>query len=211
MNENSLTYDILKEMFNISAGKAANTLSEITNKKIVLNVPNIQIIQSEDKGERLSEYFNEIPEGALMVSSINFGEQITGKANLIFPANKMRKFLNLCMGEDITDAGDDLNFTDMDFDVIREVGNIILNSTIGGMGNFLNTGLKYTLPEVEVFEKSNFTKSTQDKENFCMIILYITFIIDDTEIAGAVVIDLTLYSLNELIKLIKRVEDDLYE
>ena len=36
-----------------------------------------------------------------------------------------------------------------------------------------------------------------------MLILYITFIIDDTEIEGAVIIDLTLNSLNELMELIK--------
>lgn len=211
MNENTLTYDILKEMFNISVGKAASTLSEITNKTILLDVPKIQIVNFDQGTTSANGYFGRIPEGTLMVSSINFGNQITGRANLIFPANKTRKFLNLCIGESlVSDASDDMNFTDMDFDVVREVGNIILNSIIGGMGNFLNTGLQYTLPEVEIFEKSLFTKSVQDKENFCMIVLYITFIIEDTEIEGAVVIDLTLYSLNELIKLIKRVEDDLY-
>ncbi len=211
MEENGLTYDILKEMFNISAGKAAEMLSEITNKRILLDVPNIKLANLDGEKFEMNEYFKEIPEGALMVSSINFGNQIEGKANLLFPANKARRFLNLCMGEEFESNNDDMNFTDMDFDVIREVGNIILNSIIGGMGNFLNTGLTYTLPEVEVFEKSIFTQTAIGKEEFCMIVLYITFIIEDAEIAGAVVIDLTLYSLNELINLIKRVEDDLYE
>lgn len=144
-----------------------------------------------------------------MVSSIDFGDKITGEANLIFPANKMRRFINLCM--DVGDEKDepDMDFTDMDFDIIREIGNIILNSIVGGMGNFLNTSLKYTLPKVKVYHRIDFAKNIKKKKHLCMLILYITFIIDDTEIEGAVIIDLTLNSLNELMELIKKAEDDL--
>ena len=209
MNESSLSYDILKEMFNISVGKSASMLSEITNKKILLDVPNIEILNQEDKDVEIEEHFIKVPEGALMVSSIDFGDKIKGEANLIFPANKMRVFINLCMDEEDGNFEDDMNFTDMDFDIIREVGNIILNSIIGGIGNFLNTSLEYTLPKVKVFNRTDFKDSFENKKPLCMIMLYITFIIDDTEIEGAIIIDLTLNSLNELMKLIKRTEDDL--
>ncbi|WP_147269572.1 hypothetical protein [Clostridium cochlearium] len=37
--------------------------------------------------------------GTLMISSITFEEKITGQANLIFPAEKMRKFINLCISQ----------------------------------------------------------------------------------------------------------------
>lgn len=211
MNKNNLIYDILKEIFNISAGKAASMLSEITNKRILFNVPDIKILNLENKNIEISEYFTVIPEGALMVSSINFGNKVTGGANLIFPANKMRRFLNICMGEEIINMEEDMDFTDMDFDIIREVGNIILNSIIGEMGNLSNISLQCTLPKVEVFDRRKFTKDIKNKRNFYIFILYITFIISDTKIEGAVTIDFMLNSFNELMKLIKRAEDDLYE
>lgn len=209
MNQNDLSYDILKEMFNISVGKAASMLSEIINKRIVLDVPSVEILNPENQNIEIEESFIKVPGGALMVSSIDFGDKITGEANLIFPANKMRRFINLCM--DVGDEKDepDMDFTDMDFDIIREIGNIILNSIVGGMGNFLNTSLKYTLPKVKVYHRIDFAKNIKKKKHLCMLILYITFIIDDTEIEGAVIIDLTLNSLNELMELIKKAEDDL--
>lgn len=211
MNKNNLVYDILKEIFNISAGKAASMLSEITNKRILFNVPDIKILNLENKNVEISEYFTAIPEGALMVSSINFGNKVTGEANLIFPANKMRRFLNICMGEEIINIEEDMDFTDMDFDIIREVGNIILNSIIGEMGNLSNISLQCTLPKVEVFDKREFIKDIKNKINSYIFILYITFIINNTKIEGAVTIDFMLNSFNELMKLIKRAEDDLYE
>lgn len=210
MVQNNLAHDILKEMFNISVGKAANMLSEVVNKKIVLDVPNIAIISLEEQNMELEEHLSKVPKGALMVSSINFQEKITGKANLIFPANKMRMFINLCMNQEYETDRYDMEFTDIDFDIIREVGNIILNSIVGEMGNFLDISLEYTLPEVKLFDKIDFKANAENKKDLCMLMLYITFIIDDVEIEGAIIIDLTVNSLNELMKIIVKMEDDLY-
>lgn len=209
MDQSSLTQDILKEMFNISVGKAADMLSEITKKRIILDVPNIDILNPESQNIELVETFSKVPEGALMLSSINFEKKLQGEANLIFPANKMRTFINLCIDQMSKDEEVEIDFTDMDFDIIREVGNIILNSIVGGIGNFLDINLEYTIPEVKIFDKADFKDSLKDKEYLCMLMLYITFIIEDTEIEGAIIIDLTLNSLNELMKKIKKVEDDL--
>lgn len=209
MDQSSLTQDILKEMFNISVGKAADMLSEITKKRIILDVPNIDILNPESQNIELVETLSKVPEGALMLSSINFEKKLQGEANLIFPANKMRTFINLCIDQMSKDEEVEIDFTDMDFDIIREVGNIILNSIVGGIGNFLDINLEYTIPEVKIFDKADFKDSLKDKEYLCMLMLYITFIIEDTEIEGAIIIDLTLNSLNELMKKIKKVEDDL--
>ena len=104
-----------------------------------------------------------------------------------------------------------MNFTDVDFDIIKEVGNIILNCIIGEVGNFLAIDLNYTLPEVKVFNRIDFSKDIENNEDMHILLLYITFIIDETEIEGAIIIDLTFNSLNELIKKIDAIEDKLYE
>lgn len=145
-----------------------------------------------------------------MVSSISFEEKITGEANLIFPAEKMRTFINLCMKEDDDNSAEDMNFTDIDFDIIKEIGNIILNSIMGEIGNFLNVNLEYTLPKVSIFDYLEFKTDLKNNNDFYILMLYITFILDDTPIEGAVIINLTLNSLNELMKIIEKMEDDLY-
>ncbi len=208
MYKNSLMYDVLREIFNIGVGKAASMLSEIVDKRIMLDIPNIIILESEDK-EEITKHFSALPQGALMVSSIKFGDQLTGEANLLFPANKMRTFVNLCMDQPEYTEGDNLVFTDMDLDVIREIGNIMLNSIIGEIGNILDVSLKYTLPKVKIFDKDNLKNDIKSKEEFCILLLYVTFVIADVKIEGAIIINLTLDSLKELQKMINKMEDDL--
>ncbi|NME95817.1 chemotaxis protein CheC [Clostridium cochlearium] len=213
MDKDNLNYDILKEMFNIGVGKAAGMLSEIINKKILLDVPNIEVLNLENSNSEIEKGFSKTLKGTLMISSITFEEKITGQANLIFPAEKMRKFINLCISQKNESIEKDMSFTDIDFDIIKEIGNIILNSIIGEMGNFLDVTLDYTLPKVKLFNntdfKNNIKNNIKNKKEACMLMLYITFIIDDIEIEGAIIIDLTLNSLNNLMKIIEKMEDDL--
>lgn len=209
MDKQELTYDILKELFNISVGKAADMLSEIINRKIVLSVPNVEIFDIEDNEIELGKCLPPVLDGTLMVSSISFEKILTGKANLIFPVEKMRTFINLCLNNE--ENSYEMDFTDVDFDIIKEIGNIILNCIIGEVGNQLEINLTYTLPEVKVFNKIEFNKDVENNKYNYILLLYITFIIDDTEIEGAVIIDLTLTSLNELMKKIEKIKDELYE
>ncbi len=210
MNSETLKYDILKELFNISVGKAASILSEMINKRILLNVPNIEILGPKDVEFKIDNLIPKVLDGTLMVSSISFKEKLTGQANLIFPAEKMRTFINLCLSQEETIAQNDMEFTDIDFDIIKEIGNIILNSIIGGIGNNLGIELNYTLPEVKVFDRIDFENDIEKKDYLYILMLYITFNIDDIEIAGAIIINLTLESLNELINKINKIEDELY-
>ncbi|KOA21316.1 CheY-P phosphatase CheC [Clostridium homopropionicum DSM 5847] len=199
MLDNISREDVLKELFNISVGKSASILSEIIDKKILLDVPNVKIIDLKDKETSLEDHLPEILDGTIMISSISFKEKLTGKANLIFPADKMRKFINLCINESSMDNNNDMNFTDIDFDIIKEIGNIILNSLIGEIGNYLDIKLHYTVPEVKIFHKKDLKNDIKNTEYTNILMLYITFNIDGSEIFGAIIINLTLNSLNEIL------------
>lgn len=207
MSSSNKKNDILRELFNISVAKAASILSEIINKKIILTIPNISIIDSTNNKFNINKCLPKVLNCTLMVSSITFKEELAGRANLIFPAQKMRTFINLCLNEEDNFS---MNFTDIDFDIIKEVGNIILNSIVGQMSNFLQVNLEYTIPEVNIFDEIDFEKNIETKEYMYIVMLYITFNIDGTEIDGAVIIDLTLKSLKELINKISKIEDEIY-
>ena len=204
-----LRYDILKELFNISVGKSASMLSEIVNRKIILDVPDIKIFDKKNDNLIFQKILTPVLDCTLMVSSISFREKLTGKANLIFPAKKMKMFINLCLNKNGEVKCLNTDFTDIDFDVVKEIGNIILNSIIGGIANYLNISLSYTLPKVKIFNRIDFGRDIESEEYNHALILYITFIIDDTEIQGALIVDLTLKSLSELIKKVDEIEDGL--
>lgn len=207
MKSNVEREDILKELFNISVGRSASVLSEIINKKILLNVPSLKIVDLNEKTISIDNYLPQVMQGTIMVSSIAFKDELRGKASLIFPADKMRTFINLCMNEIDDNHSNDMNFTDIDFDVLKEIGNIILNSVIGEIGNYLKIKLSYTLPEVRVFNKEDFENNINSKEYTHILMLYITFKIDDSEVSGAIIINLTLSSLSELLNKVEMLED----
>nr|WP_314463075.1 chemotaxis protein CheC [uncultured Clostridium sp.] len=210
MENRDMTQDILKELFNISVGRAAGILSDIVQQKIYLNVPNVRILNVSSESYAIDEYISMKKNGTLMVSTLSFKESYTGKASLIFSAEKMKTFISLCLQEEQTDT-DDMDFNDVDFDIIKEIGNIILNCILGETGNLLNINFKYTLPEVRLFNLSEFKYDYQNTGNLYVLLLYITFIIGDTEIEGAIIVDLSLHSLNDLLTRISQLEESLYE
>ncbi|MBE5989371.1 chemotaxis protein CheC [Lacrimispora xylanisolvens] len=210
MGSSDMTQDILKELFNISVGRAAGILSDIVGQKIHLNVPNVKILKASSESYAIDEYISMKKNGTLMVSTLSFKENYTGKASLIFSAEKMKKFISLCLQEEQSDS-DDMDFNDVDFDIIKEIGNIILNCIIGETGNLLNISFKYTLPEVRLFNAMEFKYDYRNTDNVYVLILYITFVIGDTEIEGAIIVDLSLHSINDLLTRIHKLEESLYE
>ena len=208
MDRESFRYDILSELFNIGVGKAADMLSEIVRKKIVLRVPRIELPDSEDGFVKPKEQFPEFFNAALMVSTIAFAEKLTGRANLLFPADKMREFVALCSNGSVP-GPEESDFTDIDFDVIREIGNIVLNCILGELGNLLNIPLNYDLPRVVVYDRIDFSRDVEAGEYRSALILYVTFLIDKTEIEGAVIMDLTVNSCRELFRLLDGIEAEL--
>jgi chemotaxis protein CheC len=207
MKINLLEYDILKELFNVAVGKAASMLSEIVNKKILLDIPKIELYDMETSDHDM--HLPKILKGTLMVSSIDFGEKLNGTANLIFPASKMRKLLNLCLNNNEAVNSSNNEFNDIDYDIMKEIGNIVLNSILGEIGNYLNIELEYSIPEVKIFQNINFKKDINNNEKSYVLFLYITFIIDDIKIEGTIIIDLTLESLKLLMVKIGQIEAEL--
>lgn len=199
-------YDILNELFNISVGKAASMLSDIVNKKIVLNVPRVNILDLDNDETALNDSLPDEMNGTLMVSSIKFSEQLTGKANLIFPADKMKTFIRLCMDKQAVDKLGDTAFTDLDFDIVKEIGNIVLNCIIGEIGNYLNIQLDYTLPEVKVYNRIDFDKDIDNKTYRSVMVLTINFTVDEAQIEGAILVDLTMRSIRNLTALLDQIE-----
>lgn len=209
MEASKLSFDIIKEIFNIGVGRAADMLSQMLNKHILLDVPNIRIVNLTKEFLNINEYFNKDIKGALMISSISFENDISGEASLIFPANKMRKVIDLCLGEE-SNHTENLNFNDIDFDVIKEIGNIILNSILGEIGNFLDMNLEYNLPNVRIFETIDFEKELKDNKEIHSILLSISFIIEDIEVSGAVIINLFSISLSKILGAVEGIERELY-
>lgn len=195
--------DVLKELFNIGVGQAASTLSEIIDKKIVLRVPDVKVLDLQDGKKELDLFLQQVAAGAVMVSSISFDQQLEGKISLIFPAEKMHRFIDLCLHEE-HDVDETIDFTDIGFDTIKEIGNILMNAIMGELSNNIHIPVEYTLPEVGILSDARADAFVNEEMSYLVVLMYISFNIEGTEIEGAIVINMTLKSLDDVMNTIEK-------
>lgn len=207
---NGMQQDVLVEVFNINVGHAADILSEMTGRKIELSVPDIDLQLCQNV---TISYLNSCIgncSGHIMSSSVHFGDEFNGKALLLFPSRQAKLLVSLClrgMEKDDVVALDEKELLDTEFDVMKEVGNIILNSVVGGLGNILATKLTYSLPEVEMFFVSSENQLVLLQDNIYILLLKTSFSIENTRFQGAILIILGMDSIKQLISRI----DDMLE
>ncbi|MBU2699353.1 chemotaxis protein CheC [Sporomusaceae bacterium BoRhaA] len=202
--------DALTEFFNICVGQAAGMLSEIVNRKIKLSIPVIDLLSADDI---TASYFDSCigdSSGHVMSSSLQFGQEYNGKAFLLFPVDQAKLLVNICLNE-ISDNAiiyDQQELLDTDFDVIKEIGNIILNSVVGGLGNLLVTKLTYSLPEVEMLFVSTEKQADLLQNNIYAFMMKTMFSIENTQFSGTILI---IFGMDSVTRLIAKIDDMLEE
>lgn len=211
-----LQQDALREFMNINIGQAASLLSEMTGDKVILTIPEVQLLPAEQIDISYKSSLPDFLKGHVMSSAIKFGKVFNGKAHLVFPVDKSKKLVSLCMGEYDQDDGhgeeDFINsLTDTDFDAVKEIGNIVLNSVVGGLGNLMEVKLEYALPEIEVMFFPEMNYELPLEQSLFLLLIRNTFSFDKTVIEGAIVVILAVDSIEFLLKRIDKVIADYYE
>ncbi|WP_434067172.1 chemotaxis protein CheC [Paenibacillus sp. JJ778] len=197
---NDLQKDLLTELVNVYVGQAANMLSEIVDKRIVLNIPEVELISISDvdPGDRRYNIF--FSEGHLFRSSLQFGYEFQGKAFLMFPVEQAKVLANICLGElGESVIPNDPNLMDTDLDVLKEVSNVLLNAIIGEFGKFLEIKLEYVLPDIELIYVTNSDQQILLQNEVYVLVLHTSFLLADTDVTGIIVIALSMNSISSLL------------
>jgi chemotaxis protein CheC len=197
---NELQKDLLTELVNVYVGQAANMLSEIVDKHIVLNIPEVDLISITEVDREDRRYNILFAEGHLFRSSLQFGYQFQGKAFLMFPAEQAKVLANMCLGE-LTENVDanDCRLMDTDLDVLQEVSNVLLNAIIGEFGNFLEMKLEYVLPDIELIHVTGTDPQILLQNEVYILVLHTSFLLADTDVKGIIVIALSMDSISSLL------------
>lgn len=210
---NAQQLDFLKELINVFIGKAANMLSEMANQRVMLSVPEVDILNASDFDNMRSVDEILFANGHVVSSSLNFGHNFSGRASLIFPANKAKSLVDSCLGEfagDIVET-DYKNLADTDFDVLREISNIILNSVVGEFGNFLEVKLNFSLPDIELFFVTEDEQKIYLKNDVHILVFYTSFLLSKADVKGVVLVSLGLNSLSMLVSKIDEMMGEYYD
>lgn len=186
--------DTIKEIINIGVGKAANLLNSLISSHIDLKVPELRVLMIQDLITEVERGHHEV----LSAVNLPFSGGFSGVAKLIFPTESAGKLVAVFIDED--DGNNDLDT--LKIGTLSEIGNIVLNSLLGTISNFLNINLDYTPPNYLEAEISNLLYSAKSSVTDACLYARTSFLIRTLEISGDFVLIFELGSLDKLIEMI---------
>jgi len=138
-----LEKDALQEIMNIGFGRAAADLAEIINLHVILSVPHIAVLQSD---EVISYIHNQIPDTTDMSMITQFfSGKFNGGSFLVFPHGEGRKLLRIFDGE-MALLGENYDIDVLEKETLVEVGNIIIGACVGKIAEMLGDVVTYAPP-----------------------------------------------------------------
>ncbi|MFZ2525180.1 MAG: chemotaxis protein CheC, partial [Candidatus Ferrigenium altingense] len=133
-----LQLDALTEIFNIGAGRAASSLSEIVGDEVKLSVPCVQLYQSSEiNADTLS--LNSPRLGAVRQ---HFSGPFNADAMLLFTEERAMEIVHDMMASQVGIE----DVAEYEQEAMCELGNIILNACLSSMADMLDLTLNSSLP-----------------------------------------------------------------
>ncbi|KDR95187.1 chemotaxis protein CheC [Peptoclostridium litorale DSM 5388] len=138
---NNYYMDILKEIGNIGAGNALTALSTLINKKVDMEVPVIEIIETEKIVEAV-----EAAEKLIVGVYVSFWGDISGNIMLVFDKESTDHLMEFLFGSKSTSEF----YTEMELSALQEIGNILSSAYINSISKLSNLNIQMSVPSVSV-------------------------------------------------------------
>ncbi|NTW98426.1 MAG: chemotaxis protein CheC [Geobacteraceae bacterium] len=136
--------EILQEIMNIAFGKAAADLAEVINIFVILSVPHIEILHSQDLPNYLKTQVSEYERVSIVEQ--NFWGDFKGSAFLVFQASAGRELVSL-FGDNSNDFASE-SIDALEKETLMEVGNILIGACVGKLSELLGDAVTYSPPRV---------------------------------------------------------------
>jgi chemotaxis protein CheC len=189
--------DALREMVNIGVGHAAGVLNAMLRSHIVLRLPIIQVLGLVELREKVQS----LGQGSFSTVRIGFKGPFTGSASLIFPSKSAAKLVDLVTENET--ASPDLDA--IKIGTLTEVGNIVLNGVMGAIGNELQQRMFYSVPIYLEDPLSVLLGEKVADEDATVIWIQTSFLSQEQQIEGEIVILFGAGSIELLMTAVNRV------
>lgn len=185
--------DALTEVFNVGAGRAALTLSEIIGEEVMLSVPSLKVLNSAEISPSVLTW----KDGKFATVSQVFSGPFTAEAVLLFTENYALEIVRDMMGSQM--SIDDL--AEFEQEAMSELGNIILNASLSAMADMLDISLNSSLPIYSISSPQDIADRFVDcgREDNYILVLHIDLVLEKHHTEGHLIFLLSSTSLSKLI------------
>jgi|TARA_Y100000296_G_scaffold86435_2_gene126202 chemotaxis protein CheC len=195
---NEIERDALTEIFNVGAGRAAQSLSEIVGDEVRLSVPSVEVLRSGAIDEQVLPRTR----GRFATVSQNFDGPFDAEAVLLFTEDRALSIVRDMMGSQM--SLDEL--AEFEREAMCELGNIILNACLSAMADMLEITLNSSLPQYLVSSPDDISArlaSAQGDESY-VLVLHIDLVIEKHQTDGHLIFLLSSSSLHALVEHVQR-------
>jgi chemotaxis protein CheC len=134
--------DAMREVANIGAGHAATALSQMTNRKIMITVPRVNIRPLEEASDIVGT-----PDQVTAAVLIHMMGDLTGRALLMFPEGAAKTLCDFLLRREL---GTTQTFGEMERSSIKEAGNILASAYLNALSDFMGMMLVPSVPSLVI-------------------------------------------------------------
>ena len=134
--------DALREVANIGAGHAATALSQMTNQRVMITVPQISVTPLEEVSVHIGA-----PEEPVAAVLMNMLGDLTGRTLLVFPRNTALRVSEMMLRKP---EGSVIELGKLEQSAIMEAGNILSGAHMNALSDFMGIMLLPSPPSLVI-------------------------------------------------------------
>ena len=138
----SLERDALREVASIGAGHAATALSQMTGSRIMINVPEVELLAVERLGDVVAP-----PQARVAVVMMRVMGDFTGTTVVAADAAVAHSLCSMLLNRPEPSGAD---FDPMEESTLKETGNILCSAYLNALSDFLGLMLLPSVPDLVV-------------------------------------------------------------
>ena len=186
-------HEAVTELINIGYGRAAAALSELTGRRIILEVPKVVVFPIQ----QITAALVEVMSGEVASVHQVFSGPVSGNALLLLDHEAAVMLNTLLLDEE--NPGGKLHAAARE--ALAEVGNIVLNACLGVFGNLLQVQVTFSVPRLHVESVEGVLRSISVNEHELQyaLMVHTRFHLRDSAVSGYMVIILGITSFSRLL------------
>lgn len=199
MNLTEMQRDALSELLNMGFARTAASLSELTGRRVLLEVPQVSMHPIAELSSKLATFVT----GEVATVQQIFTGHLSGNALLLLNYDGALMLTDLVSPEPRSHPE---RLDTSSAEILTEIGNILLNACLSVFGNLLEMQISFSVPRLHLEALDGLLHSLNigHEEMQYAVVVYTGFRIKDNAVSGYLVIILSVVSLKNLIEAVDR-------